>query len=393
MTSLPWMWWQGYVTVHLRGPGIEQVLNRAAEAGVVMLRVERLTSDVVIVRITARDFRRLRPLFRETVPRLAVSVSVLERHGAPFLLRRFKRRLFLAVGFALAALFAIYLSNFVWFIEVVGNSTIDLPSIRAAVAETGLKSGVPKRSIDAQAVERHLLERLPSLAWSQIKTKGVKVEIHLVERDTVETDGQQAGHVYAKRDGLVTEILVLQGTPQVREGDTVLQDDLLISGMYYDRQGRRQFGAARGIVKARVWYQAVGEASLVRWEPQRTGKRHRQYVLTVGPLRIPLGRSYPQETHLENVKNWRLYLGSAMAPLSWSRIEYEEVEWMAVGIPVQEAEQAAYLLAWESLLAQGVERESVIQEKTAVDYVEDGEGIRVTVRVEVVEDIGQFLGQ
>ena len=82
-----------------------------------------------------------------------------------------------------------------------------------------------------------------------------------------------------------------------------------------------------------------------------------------------------------------------MAPLSWSRIEYEEVEWMAVGIPVQEAEQAAYLLAWESLLGQGVERESVIQEKTAVDYVEDGEGIRVTVRVEVLEDIGQFLGQ
>jgi hypothetical protein len=82
-----------------------------------------------------------------------------------------------------------------------------------------------------------------------------------------------------------------------------------------------------------------------------------------------------------------------MAPVSWTRLDYEEVEWETVPVPAAEAEQNAYELAWESLLAQGVDRERVLVEKRAVESLADGNGIRVTVRVEVLEDIGRFSGQ
>lgn len=393
MSSFMWLWWQGYVTVCLRGAGIERVLNRAAQAGVAMVKVERVTSDAVLARMAAEDFRRLRPLLRESANGPRVSASILDRHGLPFLLRKFRRRLFLALGLGLAAAVVVYLSNFVWFVQVTGNETLAVEAIKAAVEDTGLRAGIPRRSMDTRSIERQLLEQLPDLAWVQVKNRGIKVEIQVMERDVEETSAQGAGHVYAKRDGLVTELLVLQGTAQIREGDTVRKDDLLISGMYYDRQGRRQFGAARGIVKARVWYQAVGEASLVRWEARKTGIRHRQYVLTIGPFSIPLGRSYPRETHQIIKRSWQLYLGSAMAPLSWTRLDYEEVEWTAEGIPASEAERTAYELAWESLARQGVERDKILEEKRTVEPLTDADGIRVTVQVEVLEDIGQFLGQ
>ncbi|HPT83262.1 MAG TPA: sporulation protein YqfD [Limnochordia bacterium] len=386
-----WLWWQGYVTVRLRGVGVERVLTRAAQAGVHLFRVQRLTADLVVVRLPVQDFRRLRPLLREDGRHL--SVSILDRHGWPFLLRRLKGRLFLAVGLGLAALAVAYLANFIWFIEVVGADDFTLELIRAVVEETGLRSGVKRSFLDARALEQHLLERLPHLAWVHVKSRGIKAEIHVLEREASVLDSQGAGHIYAKRDGLVTEVLVLQGTARVREGDTVRKDDLLISGMYYDQQGRRQFGAARGIVKARVWYQAVGESSLVQWEPVKTGKRHRQFRLTVGPLSIPLGRSYPRDNHLVTTRNWQLSLGSALAPLSWSCIDYEEVQWQKIPVPLTEAQRAAYELAWETLLAQGVEIDQVLEEKRTVDYLNDGDGIRVTVQVEVLEDIGQFLGQ
>jgi similar to stage IV sporulation protein len=393
MTQLLWLWWQGYLTVRLRGAGIERLLNRASQVGVALFRVERLTSDVVLVRMAARDFRLLRPLLREAVNGPRISVSVLDRHGLPFVLRRFRRRSFLGVGLGLAVLAVFYLANFVWFVQVFGNQALAVEAIKTAVEDAGLRMGIPRSSLDPARIERKLLESLPDLVWVQVKNRGVRVEVHVVERDEAESGEQRAGHIYAKQDGLVTELLVLQGTAQIREGDTVRKDDLLISGMYYDHQGRRQYGAARGIVKARVWYEAVGEASLVRWEPLRTGRRRSRYLLTVGPLTIPIGRSLPRENHLVTSRTWQLYLGTAMAPVSWTRLDYEEVEWETVPVPAAEAEQNAYELAWESLLAQGVDRERVLVEKRAVENLADGNGIRVTVRVEVLEDIGRFSGQ
>lgn len=388
MTSWLWMWWQGYVTIRLRGPGLERILNKAADAGVLLTNVERLTPDVIIIRLQAREFRLLRPLLRGT----HINVSILDRHGVPFLLRKIKLRTFLIVGLVLSLAFVVYLSNFVWIIEVFGNETVATSSLKIAVEDMGLQAGVPKSAINARQIEGELLQRFPDLAFAQVIIKGVKVELLLVERDGVDVFQAEGGHVYAKRDGIVTELLVLKGTPEVNEGETVRQDDLLISGVYYDQHGRKQFGAAQGIIKARVWYQAVGEASLVRWEPVKTGRIHRQYALTIGPLRIPVGRSYSEETHLKNTRDWHLSLGSAMVPLSFSKTVYEQVDYVSVAVPDAEAEREAYLMAWESLLSQGILEENVLEEKTKVDLMPDADGIRITVQVEVLEDIGQFFG-
>lgn len=393
MMPFLWLWWQGYLIVRLRGAGLEKVLNRAAQEGIVLYGIERPTCDVILARIKAADFSRLRPLLRELGPGLRVDAAILDRHGLPFLGRKFKRRAFLALGCALAALLTVYLSNFVWFIQVFGNERLAVEVLKLAVEQTGLRTGLPRKAVDARAIERQLLASLPSLAWVQVETQGILVKVHVRERDLGDLDAQVAGHVYAKRDGLITELLVLQGTPQVKEGDTVREGDLLISGMYYDWQGRRHFGAARGVVKARVWYQAVGEAGLLHWEAEKTGKKHRQYILGVGSLRIPLGRSYSRASHLVTSEKWQLSLGSALAPLSWTVVDYEEVEWTAIPLSPAEVEQVAYELAWENLLNQGVNRENVIAEKRTVEPLADGLGLRVTVQVEVLEDIGEFLGQ
>lgn len=389
MTRYLWMWWQGYVTVRLRGPGLERLLNRAAEAGLHLFGVERLTTDVVIVRIAVSEFNELRPMLRGS----QISVAILDRHGVPFLVRRFKMRLFLLLGLVLSFACVIYFSNYIWFIEVTGNEILSASTLKIAVEDQGLRTGIPKSRVNPRRIEGDLLQRFPELAWVQVRLEGVKVAIQIAERDGLDRAQVEAGHLYAKRDGVIAEILVLQGTPDVREGDTVRKDDLLVSGVYYDQQGRKQFGAAQGIIKARTWYQASGEAPLVRYKPQKTGVVHRQYKLTIGPLKIPVGRSYPPTTHLETTKEWSLSLGSAMVPISFATVDYEEIEFLPHFLTTAEAEQEAYQQAWESLQRQGVERENVLEEKTMVETMADADGLRVTVRVEVLEDIGQFLGQ
>lgn len=389
MTSNSRMWWQGYVTVRLRGPGLERLLNKITDLDIALHSVERLTADVVIVRLRVRDFRRLRPLLWGS----QINVSILDKHGAAFLLRKFRLRAFFALGLVISLLFILYLGNFLWFIEVTGVETLPMEDLKAAVEELGLRTGVVKSTIESRVIEAELLKRFPDLVWAEVRLNGVKAEIHLAEGDGLDLAHTTSGHVYAARDGVVTEVLVLRGTPQVEEGNTVRQGDLLISGVYYDARGQRQLGAAQGIVKARVWYEGVGEGALSRWEPVQTGRNHLQYALSIGPITIPLGRSYSRESHLLERREWHLYLGRAMVPIHWSRIDYKEVEWVRVLVPSLEAETEAYNLAWESLTAQGVREEDVLEERHRSDFLVDGEGIRVTVRVEVREDIGLFLSQ
>ena len=159
MTSL-WMWWQGYVTVRLRGPGLERLLNKMAELDIVLQRVRRLTGDVVIIRLKVKDFRLLRPLLWGT----QINVSILDKHGAPFLLGRFRLRAFLAIGLMLSLLFVMYLSNFIWFIEVGGSQTLPMEALKGAVWDLGLRAGVVRSTIEPRAIEAELLKRFPVLA-------------------------------------------------------------------------------------------------------------------------------------------------------------------------------------------------------------------------------------
>ena len=385
MTSF-WMWWYGYVTVRLRGPGLERLLNRIAELDIVLYKVEHPTLDVVILRLKVSDFRRLRPLLWNS----QISVSILDKHGAPFFVGKFRARTLLAIGLLISFLLIAYLSNFLWFIEVVGQKTLPVETLKAVVEELGLQAGVARSAIEPRVIEGELLKRFPTLAWAQVSIKGTRVEILLTEREGLQNAHTLPGSIYAAHDGVITEVFVLQGTPHVRDGDTVRQGDLLVSGEYYDAQGRKQSGAAQGIVKARVWYQAVGEAALTKWEPIYTGRDRLQVLITVGSITIPFGRKFPTETHLPSAKEWQLSLGRAMVPLRISKIKYQGVEYNKVSVSRGEAEKIAHHLAWESLVYQGVQLEQVREERQEVDDMLDGDGIRLTVQVEVVRDIGLF---
>lgn len=385
MISL-WMWWYGYVTVRLRGPGLERLLNKMAELDIVLHKVERPTVDVMLARLKVKDFRRLRPLLWDS----QISVSILDKHGAPFFFGKFRHRTFLAIGLLVSLALMAYLSNFIWFIEVSGGESIPTEALKEVVADLGLRSGVARSVVQPRLIEGVLLKQFPNLAWAQVKMKGTRLEIVLTERDQPQGEYTGPGNLYAAHDGVVTEVFVLRGTPKVRASDTVREGDLLISGEYYDAHGRKQSGAAQGVVKARVWYEGVGEAALTRWEPIYTGNSHRQYLVTIGSIKIPLGRSAPKETHVPSEREWQLSLGRAMVPLRLTEINYREVEYQKVSVSRQEAERIALQLAWESLLRQGVEREQVREERPRVDFLADGDGIRVTVQVEVLGDIGLF---
>ncbi|HHY14721.1 MAG TPA: sporulation protein YqfD [Firmicutes bacterium] len=389
MITYFWLWWRGFVTVRLRGPGLERLLNKIAAADIVLWQIERRTPDVMLARFGMADFCRLRPLLWGT----RINVSILDRHGLPFLLRDIKRRLLLPAGLALCLAFIVHLAGYIWFVEIHGHESLSLGELRLAAEELGLNAGVRRASIAPRRIEKELLLRFPSLAWAEVELKGVRARLSLSERNEGEGVRASAGHIYATEDGVVTQVLVLRGTARVGEGDTVQAGELLISGDYYDARGQKQFGSAEGIIRARVWHEEVGEAPLVVWRPLETGVRRLQYLVSIGPWVIPVGKSYSEETHLRRAKEWSLSLGAAMVPISLARVEYAEVEYVPTAVPIEQARLKASAMAWEKLSARGVDREQIRAAEEKMYFMPDQDGVRISLTVEAEQEIGLFLNQ
>jgi similar to stage IV sporulation protein len=125
-------------------------------------------------------------------------------------------------------------------------------------------------------------------------------------------------------------VLVLNGHPAVKEGDTVSPGQVLISGEIppleeppKPGEGQKQgeeaklkkpsrFVHARGIVRARVWYDGYGEAKFVETGIRRTGRSQTRVsikfngkeIILSGNQNIPY-ELYDTETFVKTIPQWR----------------------------------------------------------------------------------------
>ncbi len=375
------------MVVRFKGQDIETVLDLAARHGINFWGVERLTTDIVIGRIGVRQFRRLRPLLwnRE------VSAAIVDRRGLPFTFHKLSQRAFFILGMGIVCLIILYLSSFIWFIEVTGNEQLTTDEVLDFVVDQGLHVGLKRQDFSAKSLENKLLAQFEMLAWVGVRLQGTKVHIELVERSIYEPALSLVGNIVAERDGLITELFVLRGTPFVTEGDTVRQGEVLISGEYYDPWGRKQVGRAEGAVHARVWYESFAEGSLSRLETRRLGGHKRQLLIHIGPLTIPLGFGPPYKEYSTETLCWKLPINGSKPIIGVTKLDHYEVKYTEIPISSEEALQEALSKAWAYLDRTGVDLEQVRQYRIQEDPIEDGNGIRVHLYVEVEENIARFL--
>lgn len=104
-------------------------------------------------------------------------------------------------------------------------------------------------------MEHHLKERFPAIAWVGVEVKGAKATVRVAEKKLPVPGYTNPAHVVARKAGLIRELLVLEGQPLVREGDTVLPGQVLISGEVVPgdegesgiARGRPRYTRARGM--------------------------------------------------------------------------------------------------------------------------------------------------
>ncbi len=399
----------GYLVILVTGDMPEKFVNMAASRGIYFWDINRVGDNAVTLKVRLNSVKALRHIARRTHCRFRIR----RRAGFPFYIAWLRRRKGLSVG-ALFFLVALYfLSSFVWFVDVKGNVKVSAAEVLGVAEEAGLSRGVPKWKINRSGIEREIEDKIPLITWTGVYIKGTKVTIEVAERTVVEGEDRRPAHIVAKKAGLISEILIISGHPAVGEGDTVVPGQLLISGEIPPPGEQTETGEedkpgdvpkiirlpryvhAKGIARARVWYEGYGEEEIVKTIRHFTGVtktclsmkfKDREIILS-GDQNIPFDK-YEVETCVKRVLQWR----NLDLPVEIVTVKYMEL----VEYKEERARGEALRLAGEKALESAMEQvtgDARVQERRLEEAVtaHPENLVRVKAIVETIEDIGAVL--
>lgn len=259
------------------GLNLERLILRAGADGIRLQRMRRKGSKLSGI-VAEGDLTRLRILAEQGGWRLQSG----ERVGMGRIEDWLCRRVWLVIGCLLTGIAVVAAAQMMWRVDVVDGGIYEA-DIRQYLSEKGIHPLQWKRQIDLAALRDELEWRYPQIAWVEVGWRGVTLQIRIAEGTpsgkTISISG--ACDVVALRDGIVTSVVTVAGTPQVTVGEIVRKGQVLIQGVERVGQEQSQSVAARGCVQARVWDAAAVTMSVWETETVYTGRRYETVAVTL----------------------------------------------------------------------------------------------------------------
>ena len=243
---------RGSITVQVESAYPERAVNLLAAHAIPFWELQWVDGTTFTVRTSSRALPRL----RSVTERADCTVTILHRTGAPVLVQSMRRRYALLAGLIVSILLLFLGNVLIWDFRVTGNETVPAETILRELEEYGITVGTFSLRIDQEAMRNHVLLELPDISWLVVNVKGCVAHVQVVERkrppQIVQED--EVTNVVASRTGLVTRVEPLDGKAQVKEGSTVTEGQLLISGVVDSTRTGMRLVHGMGNVWARTWY-------------------------------------------------------------------------------------------------------------------------------------------
>ncbi|MDD6604248.1 MAG: sporulation protein YqfD [Eubacteriales bacterium] len=244
-------WLCGYVVFSFSKGYIEGFINSCYESGVAIRDIRRQDKTVLTGQCSPTAYMRLHRIARQN----GGVVSVISKHGPIFYILRLLNRPGLLVGGFLFVWIISFFSGFVWNVEVVGNGEITDAQIISFLQDNDFGVGTYWRSADRPQLENLMMASFDKCAWVHINRDGTtaRVEINETVDSPSVVDTDIVTNLKAVKDGIIVKATVYDGFKVANVGDSVVQGDLLVSGVYESEDTKRNvFAHARGEYIAQV---------------------------------------------------------------------------------------------------------------------------------------------
>lgn len=212
----------------MKGEQLERFLNLCRARGFELRKIEKRTEDELVCQLSVRDFRKLQPILRKT----RVHIHILEKNGAPFLLLGARKRKYFLIGLVFAGMVLYWLSGHIWNIHIEGNLKNSTPELLKFLDEQGIIHGIRTKKINCSQIAALLREKYPDITFVAAKVQGTRLLLTISE-ETLKTDVEKENtpcDIVADIEGEIVKMVVRQGVPMMKKGDTCQVGDILVSG-------------------------------------------------------------------------------------------------------------------------------------------------------------------
>ncbi|NLJ65696.1 MAG: sporulation protein YqfD [Clostridiales bacterium] len=383
-----WNYFIGYLVIRVDGLSLEKFINLCVSRGIKLWGIRRISYTSLNANIGIKDFKSLPPIARK----VHAKIRIMNKKGFPFILYRFRHRKMLLTGIVVFMTTLYVLSSFIWQVEVVGTLKINPDIIYSNLEKKGIKPGAYKGKLDTWKIENEMLIEIPELSWVSIEFKGTKAIIRAVEREKPPKllDAETPCNIIASKDGIINQILVLEGDALVEVGDTVRKGQLLVSGIiHHEDMETIRYVHAKAKVFARTWYEGRGYGDIRDVLKVRTGRKVTHKVLETKEWEIDIDRKDIPFDEYEVEEREEPFLGiSKLGWISWTIRDYYELTTIEQGDGMDLAKEKASERAMEDAFKRIPKGVKIIDKTFKYDIIKDT-GYDAIVYIEVLEDIAE----
>lgn len=383
----------GMIAVSLKGKNTERVINMALTRGIFLWDIRR-TPDGIDCKVRNSAYEALKSIAESN----AFELTITDRQGLPFYKNLLKRRMGFVVG-ALIFIMALYsMSSFIWFVNISGNNNISKNRIMLSAARYGVYQGAAKWKFSRSEVESAMLRDIAGLSYVQIDILGVKANIKVVEKILPRNDITGPCHIVAQKDGVVEDMLILEGQAHTTPGTVVAKGDILISGIIFPEVQANEAGKieanneayevrARGLVKARVWYEGYGECRLRTEKKVYTGRKRTVVYLETPWHNFLLKGAREADYALYSSKMSRTSVATPAGKVGIYRLKLKEKAVRITEYSEEEAVEIARERAMQVLTRKMGEAQKITDSRIDILSSPSDPILRVKVGAETIEDI------
>jgi similar to stage IV sporulation protein len=372
-----WNYLVGYVRIRVDGVSLEKFINLTVSNGIHLWGINRQSYTSLTANISIRGFKQLHAISRK----VSCRIRIVEKRGFPFVLHHYRHRKMLAAGMVIFLVILYGFSSFIWSVDVEGTEKVNPKVILEELDSLGVRPGVYKPNIDTLSIENRLVINIPELSWASLEIRGSRAVLRVKEsvKPPAFIDKKTPANIIAGKDGIIQKMIVLEGQPVVKEGQTVRKGQLLVSGIFDHPQtiGVR-YVRAMGQIMARTWYEETDTLSLKEPYRQRTGRTVQIKYLGWNKLKVP----YKKEEVL--FADYDLEVQEDDFFITETYYEVEVIHWdKNMELAKKKLEESVYAKARKKIPAGA----KIIDKKFKYDMIEEDKLI-AEIYIEALEDIG-----
>lgn len=242
-------YFRGYVVFSVIGKFPERFLNITARNGIILWNPVpndgKITASMYLC-----DYKRIRSTARKS----RVRTKVEKRCGFPFVINRYRHRKGLFFGAIFGLILCLFLSNFIWSVQISGTENISNTYLSELLSEVGVKTGIWKKGVDVEKAERDIQRKCHDIRWMSINITGslTTVEVKETYKKPKLDKKKKPCNIKAECDGVITKIKTYNGKNVVTKGSGVVKGQLLVSGLDETKQGALKYVRANAEVFADV---------------------------------------------------------------------------------------------------------------------------------------------